>query len=236
MNLEDITYTNRGIKIEDNYIFSDIHIGYYESVKGMIKSDQMENINDRLQSTLKNRKIQNVIIAGDIFHDFKKPTDEHIDQLKSIRSIVRSENCNLILITGNHDNVSGNISDLNFYDEYILELEKNKVAIGHGHKDFEKNADLYVVGHLHPVLNINGVKWPIYLYGKNTYRQSDVLILPAFSSYQDGVVISDNMNIKIDFPIVNNKEFGELKPLVYDNTDDSVKEFPVLSKYISHFG
>jgi len=237
-----IKYTERGILIEDDvFISADYHIGYSDSIRAMTLTQERDEISNRVQRVLNNLKPEGFVINGDIFHEFTPASDEARNLYENMVARITVD-ANYHPIIGNHDEPTDaeypNLID--FKNEKTFHFDRPngdiKVTVLHGHKKPETDADLYVVGHLHPVVKINGVKWPVYLKGENIYNEADVIVLPTFTKYQDGVVVSDRMNLNIDFPMVPHGLFKDLKPLVYDEDEKTIREFPVLSKSSSYFG
>lgn len=238
----NIQFSQRGILIEnDVFVSGDYHIGYSDSIPTMTLSQEREEISTSIKTVLDNLKPEKFVVNGDLFHEFTPASDEAKNLYENMvaRITVDSE---YHAVIGNHDEpTDSNYPNLvDFEQEKIFQFEKPsgdiKVAVIHGHEKPESEADLYVVGHLHPVVKINGVKWPVYLKGEDIYQGSDVIVLPTFTKYQDGVVISDKMKLNIDFPLVPREKFKDLKPLVYDEAEEAIREFPVLSKSSSYFG
>lgn len=237
----EILFTKRGLILDSHLIISDLHIGYSDVIDSMTIEDEQEEIIDRLKNVYSSNQIDKLVIAGDIFHEFGSPSKPARELLKRIRRVSSEYGVEFIALKGNHD--SNAVSDskylVDFKDEYYFTTSYNDsesvVGVIHGHKPPEKDASLYILGHLHPNIRIDGVSWPIYLYGENIYNGSDVLILPAFSSYKDGVIVSKTTHTEIDFPLVSPTEFSELSPIVFDSENDDIRVFPILEKSDEYF-
>jgi putative SbcD/Mre11-related phosphoesterase len=238
---DEIEFTNRGVIIGNNFIISDLHIGYSDVVESMSIEDEREEIIDRLKYVYKENQIDSVIIAGDIFHEFGSPSRSARNLLKSIQRISSKHRVEFIAIKGNHDTeaVANSRYLVDFKQEYYFTSNiggsEYEIGVIHGHEKPSSEADLFVLGHLHPIVRIDGVDWPVYLFGENIYGSSDTVVLPAFSSYKDGVTVSSRTNTSIDFPVIKPDQFEELYPLVYDSKEDAVREFLQLSKSDDYF-
>lgn len=242
MNDLNIRYSRRGILIEDDvFISGDYHIGYSDSIETMTLGQERDEISNRVRSVIDELNPTDFVINGDMFHEFTPASDEARRLYKNMVARITVD-ADYQPIMGNHDEPTNskyqNLVD--FENERTFKFEKESenitVTILHGHQEPESESDLYVISHLHPVVKINGIKWPVYLKGEDIYNGSDVIVLPTFTKYQDGVVISDEMKLSIDFPIVSRGRFRDLKPLVYDESEKTIREFPVLSKSSSYFG
>lgn len=218
----NIKFTNRGLIIKDCYIISDLHIGYSDTIQSMTIKDEKDEIIPKIRNVLETNDIEKVIMNGDIFHPFRTAKDFQIDVLDKINSIVNRNCKDMILVEGNHDENTVENLIYNFSDYYNL----NNITVTHGHKMKDQDSDLYILGHIHPTVRINGVMWPTYLYGYSKDIDSDILVLPTFSNYQDGVVISSNTDLNIECPYVN--DFGNMYPYIYDSNRDIVRELPKL--------
>lgn len=224
-DISSLKFTNRGVIIDDRYIISDTHIGYSQTVRSMTLDDEKNEITSKIERVVDNNKIQKLIINGDIFHNFGEPQEEHIKLLENIEIILNENDIELILIKGNHDQ---NALERFEFEDYII--YKN-VLITHGHEKYEENINrenikYCVLGHIHPNIRINGSKWPTYLYGQSDITGYKTLILPAFNKYQDGVIITKNTNLSVEFPYVDT--FLNMYPYVLDESIDITRRMPKL--------
>ena len=241
--MENFELTQRGVLIGSCYIISDTHLGYSDTIREMTSEEEFIEIKNQLESAFKQHTISEVVINGDFFHTFGSPSDETQKLVRQVFRVIKRNNASITIVTGNHDTtveeyVSNQpVLECNVVPEYSKEQNNIYFIATHGHKKWQSSYgeyDLVILGHLHPVININGKKWPTYLHG--SFSEYNILILPAFSSYQDGVVISDTVQTNIDFPFVRPQEFRKFKPLVYDETENTIKEFPRLSQSAEYFG
>lgn len=241
-NIPDIvTFTKRGVVVGNHFIISDLHIGYSDVIDSMTIEDERNEIIDSLQSVYRNHMIDKLVIAGDVFHEFGSPSRSARDLLRSIQEMTSNHRVEFVAIRGNHDKqaLSNSRYLIDFKESYQFEVSTNEgscsIGVAHGDKEPQFKSDLYIIGHLHPSVRIEGVSWPVYLYAQSIYEGSDLLVLPAFSSYKDGVIISKNTRTSIDFPMVSPPKFKQFYPIVYDFSDDSVKIFPQLAKSDKYF-
>ncbi|MFC6726746.1 metallophosphoesterase, partial [Halobium palmae] len=87
---------------------------------------------------------------------------------------------------------------------------------------------LYVVGHDHPAIEIEGQKRPCFLYGPGVYRGADVLVLPAFNRLARGVTVNGRWGSDFQSPLLS--RVNEFRPVVYDTDSQETLEFPPLGK------
>jgi hypothetical protein len=240
VNTEQIlSYTNRGVVVGSTYIISDLHIGYFDEIPSMTQQDERVEIARRITSALERVDIDTVILNGDIFHEFKRPSDEAKEIFDELKIRLQADSINVIVIEGNHDKTAKQefSSMIDFRQSYRFSSDGFDIVVTHGHKTVEtKDCDLIILGHLHPVMKVSGKNWPAYLFGDDVYNDTDILILPCYNEYQDGVVISRRTKLDIDFPYVSSSDFKLFTPIIYDVDKDDVKKFPILRKSGSYFG
>jgi putative SbcD/Mre11-related phosphoesterase len=238
VNNIEIDYLERGVLLNDHtFISGDYHLGYSDSIETMTINDEKQEIYRRINSILENNNIERFIINGDIFHEFTPASKKVRELFQEMVSRIEVEGIEMFFVKGNHDeSTNSEFPLLVDFENYVKMNFGNKEVVSiHGHKEPEINSDLIILSHLHPIMKINGVEWPSYLYGEDVYNSSDVLILPTFTRYQDGIVISEKVRTEIDFPVVGNSQFGEFKPIVFDGQENETRKFPKLSKISDHF-
>ena len=113
---DDIEFIDLAIYTNKTLIVTDFHIGYEEALNKqglMIPRFQFDEIMKRLGTIftkLRNKKIERVIVNGDLKHEFGTISDqEWRHTLKLIDYF--SQHCKeIILIKGNHDAILGPIA------------------------------------------------------------------------------------------------------------------------------
>ena len=103
-------YTNKTL------ILTDFHIGYEEALNKqglMVPRFQLQEIMKRLEkifSRLKNRKVERIIVNGDLKHEFGAISDQEWRHTLRLLDYF-GQHCNeIILIKGNHDTILGPIA------------------------------------------------------------------------------------------------------------------------------
>ncbi|MDY7081876.1 MAG: hypothetical protein SXQ77_05585 [Halobacteria archaeon] len=89
------------------------------------------------------------------------------------------------------------------------------------------HAELYVVGHDHPSVEIEMQKTDCFLYGP--FDDSQVLMTPAFNPLCSGVVINRMYSRDFMSPFVRG-DFGRFR-VVVENEDGEVLRFPPLEEF-----
>jgi putative SbcD/Mre11-related phosphoesterase len=121
-------FTNRTL------IMSDFHIGYEEALNKqglMVPRFQFQEIMKRLENIflrLKGRKIERIIVCGDLKHEFGSISDQEWRQTLKLLDYF-GQYCNeIILIKGNHDTILGPIAkkrNVRVVEHYIIEPTTN---------------------------------------------------------------------------------------------------------------
>jgi metallophosphoesterase superfamily enzyme len=88
---------------------------------------------------------------------------------------------------------------------------------------------LYVVGHDHPAITIEGQKRPCFLSGEGVYRGADLLMLPAFSRVASGVAVNGMRARDFQSPLV--RDADALRPIVWDSVAEEALRFPPLGRF-----
>lgn len=235
--MKDIKYTKRGVIIAGStFVSGDYHIGYSDEIDTMTIQQEIDEISQNIRDVLESHNLERFVLNGDIFHEFSPASEEARNLYQEMAARIELD-CELVAIRGNHDSATeSEYPDLvNFQDHLLVSDSKTDFVITHGHEEPDITGDIYVLNHLHPTVRIDGIQWPVYLKGSNIYQESDVLVLPSFNSYQDGVIVSPDILLDIDFPLVQPKEFRNLKPLVYDQDTNNVRAFPRLGESSKYF-
>jgi metallophosphoesterase superfamily enzyme len=131
---DDTELVDLAVYTDKTLIFADFHIGYEESLNKqglMVPRFQFDEIMKRLDSIfkkLKGKKIERIIINGDLKHEFGTISgQEWRNTLKLIDYF--GEHCNdVILIKGNHDKILGPIAkkrNIKVAEHYLIGTIKN---------------------------------------------------------------------------------------------------------------
>jgi hypothetical protein len=223
-------------KEENIMIFGDLHLGYEEYLlqRGFnIPRTQLEYTKKEFEKVFKQvRKLDKIILLGDVKHDFKRISYSESNELKEVFKIFNKnlkKNGEILIIKGNHDNILEPLIrdyvNVKLVDKKIIK----DVLFLHGHKkSFEKNLiDLYdkkikylIIGHIHPAFvleeDVKQEKYKCFLYGKNKKYGKNMILVPSFFPLVEGkdirdlcefdnfkVVLIDENGEKYDFGLMN---------------------------------
>lgn len=206
--LIDLTiYTNKTV------IFTDFHIGYEEALNKqglMIPRFQFPEIISRLEKIfleLKNKKIERVIVNGDLKHEFGTISEQEWRHTLKLLDYFEQHCKEIVLIKGNHDTILGPIAkkrNVKVLDYFVIEpIEnmnkikktisgKNNILVTHGDKipkkELLRDISTIIIGHEHPAISVReGARaelFKAYLVGK--WKKYDIIVQPSFNLVAEG--------------------------------------------------
>ncbi len=203
-------------------VISDTHIGLEEELfsQGLVfPLREREEIIKRIETILAKFNPRRLVIAGDVLHSFGRADHRIRRKLESIIDTARSR-CDTLLVSGTHDGMLPYLgfSTLSRYDE-------GGYTITHGDEDLSDHGHL-VIGHEHPVLDVEMVRVPCYLFGKNLIDEMDLLVLPAFNPLCQGVAVNHLEICDALSPMLRRVDIGSLHPIV--EIEGEVMVFPAI--------
>jgi|TARA_Y100000310_G_scaffold344951_1_gene460728 hypothetical protein len=230
----DIELIDLAIYINRTLIVTDFHIGYEEALNKqglMVPRFQFDEVIKRLDSIFKKlegKKIERIIINGDLKHEFGTiSAQEWRHTLKLLDYF--GQNCKeIILIKGNHDAVLGPIAkkrNVKVLDHYVINqikektITKNpfkgiknnknnkKIFVIHGDsipdKNLLKGISTIIIGHEHPAVSIRQAPrtelFKAFLTGK--WRGKNIIAQPSFNLVTEG---TDVLKEEILSPLLKN--------------------------------
>jgi len=209
----------------DALVLSDLHLGRAADSAVAFPLRERADIEERLLDLLSTFDPATVVFAGDVLHRFDG-SGRAVDALGALVEACEAAGPRPVLVAGNHDAALPDLWDGPVRDEYRL---TDGTLVCHGHERPDGDADRYLVGHDHPVLRVEGVRHPCYLYGPGTFRGGDVLMLPAFTTLAPGVVVNQYRTADFDSPLVTDAD--ALRPVVRDEAGAETLSFPPLGEF-----
>ncbi|MAG20489.1 phosphoesterase [archaeon] len=174
-------------------ILSDFHLGYEEALNKqgiLIPRFQFEEIIKRLKKIFKKVKPSQIIINGDIKHEFGTiSTQEWRHTLQLLDFLL--EKAPVTIIKGNHDKIIKPITQKRNI-EVIEEYRNNNILITHGDK-LKKPEKTTIIAHEHPSIAFKerpSEKYKCFLLGK--YKNSSLIVQPSFNLVTEGSNIVKN--------------------------------------------
>ena len=163
---------------------ADLHFGFELSqrVAGrLVPFWGMESIETRLRQLLHDYHPATLILLGDLVHD-KAGIREFFSLVTHLR-----EQCDLILLAGNHDaQIKRQISKLKHFDiDLRASFATDQFEFHHGDCARKQNGRIQIIGHFHPAATLHDgaglrLKFPALV------QESGCWILPAFSPWAAG--------------------------------------------------
>ena len=180
--MDNIEIVDLGLYFDGNLVFSDFHIGYEEALnkKGvLVPRFQFESIIKRLDKIflkLKKKKIDKVIINGDIKHEFGTISEQEWRHTLRLIDYLLKKCDEVVLIKGNHDTILGpiaekrNVKVLDYYliNKKIFNIKKSQI----------KNKSLLKI----PLKNLKNKKNILIIHGdkipdKDLLKKTDTIII-----------------------------------------------------------
>lgn len=213
-------------------IISDLHLGI-EGICGVkkIAEKMIEKNIEKIEYLIKKTNSSTLVINGDIKHHIpvaeeigekeerevelwtkllreNKNIEKEIEREVSrmIPSIIDriSKNCEVILLSGNHDGGLKRLSTIEGNFEIKKELILEKVGIFHGHRKPSNKlmkCEIIITGHLHPAIEFKdklGYKFrkKVWVVGRFDEKEKPkVIIMPAFNEIIVGFPLSEDKRI-----------------------------------------
>lgn len=201
-------------------VLADVHLGRDRASNVEFPLGERGDVLDRLGRLLDRFDPQEVVVAGDLLHSFDRVPRSVERTVAGLETRIAEAGAELVVTEGNHDTMLGS----------LLEVQPERAVgdalVRHGHDSPEKNAPLYVIGHEHPSITIEGRRRPCYLVGP-AVDGGRVLVLPAFSRLAPGADVSRTRRFRS--PLLTTP--GEYRPVVRDEEGDETLWFPPLAEF-----
>lgn len=170
-------------------VIADLHLGkeyeYYQ--KGIKIPPIGEKMKEDIEKIIKRKKIQELIILGDIKHNL--PFTSYFEKINLPKFLEFS--IPVTIIKGNHD---GDIEEI-VNSDVVKSLKIDDYILTHGHILIE-NSNL-IMGHVHPVVEFmdsNGKITRLKCFLK-IEEPFNVVVLPSFSPILEGIPVNKNESI-----------------------------------------
>ncbi|WP_323674926.1 metallophosphoesterase [Halorubellus sp. PRR65] len=233
---DDLAFRDRAVYVSgsDVLVLADLHVGRADASDVDFPVGERAHLRDRLEALLDAFAPETVVFAGDVLHRFEYVPAVARETLDELVASVAAAGADLVATPGNHDPQLPGVLDAPTPDCHRFD----DVVVCHGHEPPAEDAAsasdvaLYVVGHDHPTIDIEGQRRPTYLYGPGTYRGSDVLLLPSFTELAAGVEVNGMWTDDFSSPLVT--DANALRPVVYDADAREPLWFPPLGDLRAH--
>ena len=167
-------------------VIGDLHLGYEKALEDeglYLPRLNTESIRESLNRLIEKYEPEEIVLLGDIKHDFKRAKFEGKEEVRSIVRLIMDA-AKVIIVKGNHDNYVQNIvADLGV--TVVDYVDIGGYRLEHGHVD--SGVRPVIIGHEHPSVKIigslsGGLKMQCFVYA----REEGVLVIPPFSFLSSG--------------------------------------------------
>ncbi len=227
----DATFADRAAFFPEagTLVVADLHVGRAEASDVEVPLGERADLTERLGEAVDRLGPGTVVVAGDVLHEFGRVSHRAAETLAALDEACRERGAELVLVAGNHDGMLGSVWDDDARDGYRIDAGDREVLVCHGDEEPTGDADLYVVGHDHPTITIEGQRRPCFLAGEGVYGGRDVLMLPAFSRVASGVTINGMYAGDFQSPLVWDSD--AFRPVVWDPGREEALTFPPLGRF-----
>jgi uncharacterized protein len=209
-----IDYIGKSLLIEENKkkiaVIGDLHLGYDEALRAsgaFIPTKMFEEMIEELNRIFeKIGKVDEVILLGDIKHDFGRISRQEWSEVTKLLDYLKEWCKKITIIKGNHDVLIEPIAEKG--EVRVKEIYAvGRFCFVHGDQDFKEiwqdKIEYVIMGHGHPAVKLKEgakvEKYKCFLEGK--YNGKNIIILPSFSEYSIGSDPRDSDVIMAwDFP------------------------------------
>lgn len=180
--------------IGDYIIISDLHLGYEYALNAgglMVPRFQYKKIIQRLGEIILHSNARKIIINGDLKHEFSKISPQEWKEVKEFIDFLKEHFEEIILIKGNHDNLTKFIAEKNSLNVYENSSVEN-FFITHGDKKpqniDEIKEDVIIIGHEHPSIGLRSGERveKVKCYLKGEINGKKIIVMPSFNFITEG--------------------------------------------------
>ena len=214
----------------DALVIADLHVGRGEASAVSFPVGEREDLLTRLDGLLSRFDPERVVVAGDVVHTFSAVSERSRESLAALRDACEERGAAVELAAGNHDTALESAWDGPIREAVVLDADDApRTVVSHGHEPPSIAAERYVIGHVHPTIEIEGDRRPCFLHGEGVYRGADLLIMPAFTRLAPGVAVNEMRTDAFDSPLVTDAD--RLAPIVFDPGRREPLRFPPLGAF-----
>lgn len=213
--INDAFIVDLALKIDDFLVISDLHLGYEQSLNAegiMIPRFQYPLIIKRLQEIQGKSSCDNIIVNGDLKHEFGQISRQEWDETMEFLEYLKENFEEIILIKGNHDNFTKFIArKTNLEVEGSFQVGESLVL--HGDKVLpelkEYEVKNLIIGHEHPCIGLkNGERLEkIKCYLSGSYENWNLIVMPSFNFVTEGSDILQEKPLSPYLKNINNEDF-----------------------------
>ena len=238
----DVAFRERAAYLPevDALVVADLHAGRAAASAVDFPLGERGDLRDRLTALVEADRPSTVVFAGDVLHQFGPAPEAAASALDDLVEVCRERGAEAVAVAGNHD---GGL-EAAWPGEVRTAYRTGGVIVCHGHEapdpgvvadgrggdgDAREDVALYVIGHDHPAIEIEGQRHPCFLWGEGAHRGRDVLVVPAFTELAAGVPVNGLSGRDAQSPLLD--EPGAFRPIVREEDGGETFVFPALSEF-----
>jgi len=242
----DADFRDRSVYLPDAdaLVCADLHVGRDASSNVELPLGERDDLLDRIDNLLTAFDPAEFVVAGDALHSFDRLPRGVEATFRDLADAVADAGAAFAVATGNHDTMLDSVADGGAADALASVADEHRLSGGddgngrdavvlHGHEapDADADAELYVCGHDHPAIRIEGKRHPCYLFGEGVRGGADVLVLPAFNRLAPGTLVNRARSDQFQSPLLDRP--GSFRPVVRDDDAAETFWFPPLDEFRS---
>ncbi len=219
----------------DTLLIADLHLGIEGSLEKegiYLPLDVSSMVIDHVKMMVENSEASNLILLGDVKHEFGFPNPREWIVVKRLLRWLRSRGITVKVVRGNHDNYLTAILKEMEVPIYQGRLIVEEFTFTHGHLPLrlEDAKETIFMGHEHPSLMISeeeGVTHKFKCFLSGPYLGKKLVVLPAANDLASGTVINLANPSGLLSPILRGCDFDLFKAYLIE-PGRGVKPFPRL--------
>jgi len=226
--VDDLAFRDRAVYLPatETLVLADLHLGREAVSNVAAPLGERSDLLDRVATLRSTFEPTTVVFAGDLLHSFSTVPDGVEGTVEALYTACVDDGLDVVAIEGNHDQQLETVWPTSIESAVTLD---DGTVVCHGHEEPELSGKRYLIGHDHPAITIEGVKRPCLCVDPTGYRESELVVLPAFTRLAGGVELNRLRADALQSPLVSSVE--ALRPIVWDADVEQTLQFPPLGEF-----
>jgi len=226
--VDDLAFRDRAVYLPatETLVLADLHLGREAVSNVAAPLGERSDLLDRVATLRSTFEPTTVVFAGDLLHSFSTVPDGVEGTVEALYTACVDDGLDVVAIEGNHDQQLETVWPTSIESAVTLD---DGTVVCHGHEEPELSGKRYLIGHDHPAITIEGVKRPCFCVDPTGYRESELVVLPAFTRLAGGVELNRLRADALQSPLVSSVE--ALRPIVWDADVEQTLQFPPLGEF-----
>lgn len=226
--MDELVFRDRAVYLPstETLVVADLHLGREAVSNVAAPLGERSDLLDRLSRLRSLFEPTTAVFAGDLLHSFSTVPDGVEETVEALYTACVDDGLEVIAIEGNHDQQLERVWPTSI--EPAVKLDDGTVVC-HGHEEPDREGSRYLIGHDHPAITIEGVKRPCLCVDPTGYRDSELVVLPAFTRLAGGVELNRLRADGLQSPLVSSVD--SLQPTLWDADAEKTLQFPPLGEF-----